>query len=377
MKTIKRREFIKKTTAGTATLAMGTILGYSKSGKKRDFTKVPYGEGVIDAHLHSRPETVARTIKVMDQNHIRYAINIGIRGDDAFYKMIEATKPYSNRLGTMYTFDWDLIQTEKDFFEKAPDRLERAVKAGAIGVKSFKQLGLMARDRDGSLLRIDDERLFPVWERAGELGIVVAFHTSDPLAFFQPWNPQNERWKEMELHPEWSFADREKYPERNVLLEMRNNVIRSFPNTQFHCCHVANNPENMESVAKLCEELPNFHLDIAARLGELGRHPAKVGRDFFNKFQDRIMFGTDRMFLTKQIEVQGAGPAKIFTKEEDNMFYETHWRYLQTMDKQFDHPTPIQGNWKIDGIGLDEKVCKKIYWDNAYKLFNLEKYGVA
>ena len=377
MKKIKRRDFIKTTAAGTTTLAIGNIFVSCKSKTKWDISKIPYGNRVIDAHLHSRPDTVKRTIEVMDQNHIRYGINIGITGDEAFYNMIEASKPYNNRLGNMYAFDWDLIQTEKDFFKKAPDRLEKAVKAGAVGIKSFKDLGLTVKDSDGSLLRIDDERLYPVWERAGELGTVVAFHTSDPLAFFQPWNPQNERWKEMELHPEWSFADSNKYPGRDELLEMRNNVIRKFPNTKFHCCHVANNPEDIDSVSKLCEELPNFHLDIAARLGELGRHPAQKGKEFFNKYQNKIMFGTDRMFFSPEYEVQGAGPSKIFTKEEDNIFYQTHWRYLQTKDKQFDHPTPIQGDWKIDGIGLDEKVCKKVYWDNAYQLYNLEKYGVV
>lgn len=377
MKTIQRRDFIKKTATGTATIALGSVLGCSSSKTKLDLRKVPYGSKVIDAHLHFRPDTINRTIEVMDQNYLRYGINIGVRGDDPFYKMIEAAKPYNNRLGTMYAYDWSLIQTEKDFYEKAPDRLEKAVKAGAIGVKSFKDLGLTVKDKDGSLLRIDDERLFPIWERAGELGTIVAFHTSDPLAFFKPWNPQNERWEEMELHPEWSFADPEIYPKRNELLEMRNNVIREFPKTQFHCCHVANNPEDIDSLSKTCEELPNLNLDIAARLGELGRHPAKVVKEFFNKFQDRIMFGTDRMFYTEEKEVQGAGASKRFTKEEDLWFYQTHWRYLQTQDKQFDHPTPIQGNWKINGIGLDENVCRKIYWDNAYKLFKLERFGVV
>ena len=123
------------------------------------------------------------------------------------------------------------------------------------------------------------------------------------------------------------------------------------------------------------EEMPNMYVDTSARLGEFGRHPAQEGHDFFEKHQDRLMFGTDRVFGTEG-DVQGAGPTKMFSSEEDQTFYDIHWRYFQTNETQFDHPTPIQGNWKIDGIGLSEATLKKLYWDNAYSLYKLERFGV-
>ena len=371
---INRRDFL----IFSCTLMAGSaLLGFGLPNKEsKDLAKTPVTGRVIDAHLHVRPETIRRCIERMDDNYISYGINIGITGDEAFYRFLEAQKPYQNRLGTMYAFDWSLIQSDKDFFEKAPDMLERAVENGAIGLKNFKELGLKVKDRDGSLLRIDDPRLFPIWERAERLNTIVAFHTSDPKAFFEPWNPQNERWEELELHPEWSFADRSKYPSRKELFEQRNNVIRQFPNLTFHGCHVANNSEDISVVSQWLDEFPNLYIDISARLGELGRHPAKEGHKFFTRHQNRIMFGTDRMFYPGG-DVQGAGPQKMFTKAEDNWFYETHWRYLQTNDKQFNHPTPVQGDWKIDGIGLSKDVLRKIYWDNAYKLYNLKQFNVS
>ena len=117
-------------------------------------------------------------------------------------------------------------------------------------------------------------------------------------------------------------------------------------------------------------------VDTAARIGELGKHPADEGHDFFTKYQDRIMFGTD-MAYWEGCDVEGAGPCKDFSLEEIKNFYNIHWRYFQTRDKQFDHPTPIQGNWKIDGIGLQKEALKKIYWDNAYRFYKLERFGVA
>lgn len=377
METTSRRSFLKTLGVGVAGLTLSAFCRADEIEKTEEsrLSYSPVMGKVIDAHLHADAASIERCLKVMDDNSIRYGINIGVEGDE-FFQFMSAAKPYKNRLGAMYSFDWSLIKSDPDFFSKAPDMLSRAVEAGAIGLKSFKDLGLTVRDRKDALVPVDDPRLFPIWQRAGELKIIVAFHTTDPKAFFEPWNPQNERWKELELHPNWSFADRSKYPPRNVILEQRNQVIRRFPAIKFQCAHVANNSEDIKTVSKWMDEMPNMHVDLAARLGELGRHSAKDGRDFFTRHQDRIMFGTDRMFYAEG-DVQGAGPRKSFTKEEDQRFYQTHWRYLQTNDKQFDHPTPIQGDWKIDGVGLDKEVLEKVYWQNAYRLFQLDRFDVA
>ena len=147
----------------------------------------------------------------MDDNNIRYALLIasisGIDdnlyvGDRAFYELIDAIRPYRDRLGVHYTYDWTLAETDPDFFTRAPDILEKAVNAGAVALKNLKDLGLNAKDTEGRLITIDDPRLFPIWERAGKLGISVAFHVGDPVAFFQPWEPENERWDELKLHAE-------------------------------------------------------------------------------------------------------------------------------------------------------------------------------
>ena len=356
--------------------ACGGLLGCQTSTKRSPMESgiQPTGNKVIDAHLHVEGETIDRCLRVMDQNHIHYGMNIGIAGEN-FEKFQKAYQPHKDRLGVMYAFEWENWQKDPDYVVNAPDLLEAAVEKGAHGVKIWKNLGLTVKDPDGNLVKIDDERLMPVWERAQELGCIVAFHTVDPVAFFEPWNPDNERWEELELHPDWSFADREKYPARDEVLEQRNNVIRTFPGLKFQCVHGANYSENLDMVDRWMDEMPNMYVDTSARLGELGRHPAEAGNAFFEKHRDRLMFGTDRVFWVAG-GVQGAGPEKFFTAEEDQKFYDTHWNYFQTDARQFDHPTPIQGNWKIDGIGLSEPTLRKFYWDNAYELYGLLRFGV-
>jgi len=380
---IDRREFIKQTSMGAAAISLAGISGCGTN--QSELNKKPVGERVIDSHIHLTPDKLKKALQVMDENHIRYALIIAsisgtdadlYVGDKAFYELIEAVKPYKNRLGLHYTYDWTLAETDPEFFNKAPDMLERAVNAGAIALKNLKQLGLTARDHEGKLIAVDDPRLFPIWERAEKLGITIAFHTGDPVAFFQPWEPGNERWEELELHPEWSFADRSKYPPLDTLFEQANNVYRKFPKVQFVAVHVAGYSENLKAVSGWLDELPNLSIDTAARIGELGKHSADEGHEFFTRYKDRIMFGTDLAYWSG-CDVQGAGPCKDFTIEEHRKFYDIHWRYLQTRDKQFDHPTPIQGKWKINGIGLQSQVLKKIYWDNACRFYKLERFGVV
>ncbi len=371
-----RRKFLQIIgTAFAGGLSTSVLSCNSQKPQSMDKSILPATPKVIDSHLHVEASTIERCIRVMDENHIQYGMNIGI-GSSRFDEFQKAYQPYKDRLGMMYAFEWNTWQNDPEYPSKAADLLEAAVEKGAHGVKIWKDLGLTVKDPQGNLVRIDDERLMPIWERAAQIGCIVAFHTVDPVAFFEPWNEQNERWDELELHPDWSFADRNVYPSRDDVLEQRNNVIKAFPSVKFQCVHGANYSENLNIVDVWLDEMPNMVIDTSARLGEFGRHDSAEGRRFFEKHQDRIMFGTDRVFR-KDGDVQGAGPTKLFTSEEDKQFYNTHWRYFQTNEVQFDHPTPIQGNWKIDGIGLSETALRKIYWDNAYQLYNLGSFGIS
>jgi len=64
----------------------------------------------------------------------------------------------------------------------------------------------------------------------------------------------------------------------------------------------------------------------------------------------------------------GSNGALPPTVDDERRFYESTWRYFETRDKQFESPTPIQGRWKIDGIGLSEQVLRKLYFENAARL---------
>ena len=94
-------------------------------------------------------------------------------------------KPYPGPLHGVHPDG--LEQDRRPRFQcKMVAQLDDAVRRGARGLKVLKDLGLGVRDKAGNLVAIDDERLDPVWEECGKVGIPVAIHSTDPEAFFTP-----------------------------------------------------------------------------------------------------------------------------------------------------------------------------------------------
>jgi len=242
---------------------------------------------------------------------------------------------------------WDVHKP--GFGLRMADRLSESVKQGASGLKLIKDLGLYLRDKQGKLIKPDDKRFDPVWQRAGELNIPVLWHCADPIAFFTPIDEKNERWEELYRHPEWSFYGKD-FPQHQELIDARNRVIARHKETTFICAHMASNPEDLAKLGGYLDQYPNMNVEIAARVAELGRQPF-TARKFFIKYADRILFGTD-----------GVPPVSELIP---------HWRFLETWDENFpyeDNPFPPQGLWNIYGLGLPDTVLRKIYYENANRL---------
>jgi predicted TIM-barrel fold metal-dependent hydrolase len=258
---------------------------------------------------------------------------------------------------------WD----EPGFAAGAVKQVEEGHRLGAAGFKEYKRLGLYLKDKAGKLIRVDDERLDPVWRRCGELGMPVSIHVADPQAFWKPYDATNERWRELKDHPQWWFGDPARYPGFQDLLNALDRVVGRHPKTTFVCVHFGNNAEDLAWVEGALDRHANMRVDLAARIPEIGRHAPEAVRRMFVKHADRILFGTDFMVYDKlTLGSGGSGPAP--TDVDAAEFYAKHWRWLETNDRQFEHMTPIQGDWRIDAVGLPESVLRRIYFDNARRL---------
>ncbi|QQS48705.1 MAG: amidohydrolase [Acidobacteriota bacterium] len=309
------------------------------------------------ARLRVRPDEI---LPVMDRKNVQVMVNLtGGYGEALEQSLNYWQKPAPDRF-VVFTEPWFNRITEQGYPRFQAEQIEKAARMGAKGVKVLKTLGLYLRENvtTGPLVKVDDPRFDPMWEAAGGAGLPIAIHTSDPEAFFLPTDRHNERYEELSAHPDWSFHGRD-FPSNRELHEARNRVVQRHPKTQFVVLHVGDS-ENLKWVGEWLDKYPNMHVEIGARIGELGRQP-KMARKFFDKYQDRILFGTDA--VPHGVET----PQQIFGEK----LYEIYYRFLETEDEYFDYAPariPPQGRWRIYGLGLPDSILRKVYHDNAARL---------
>ena len=335
-------------------------------GQVRTRAKFPF----IDVHNHqfgmNTKEKLDELVKDMDRMNMAVMINLSGRGfgqgqaesDKALESSIKAIKEnHAERFGVFTNIDFKGI-SEPGWTAKAVKMLEEDVRLrGAKGLKIYKSLGFSVKNADGSLVAVDDDRINPVWAKAGELGIPVLIHTADPQSFWDPLDVFNERWLELKTHPgrkrdaakgDFSFEQ---------LMAQQHNVFRKNPKTTFIAAHMAWLPNNLGKLDSLMQALPNIYVEIGAVIAELGRQP-RTANKFFTKYQDRVLFGKDSWVPSE---------------------YETYFRVLESNDEYFKYHKKYHAFWPMYGIGLSDEVLKKLYYKNAMKIIpglSLKAFGV-
>jgi predicted TIM-barrel fold metal-dependent hydrolase len=338
---------------------------------------------IIDAHTHVLP------FEVMDRCGIECVVTAEWHDGfgETLREHLRIFGRYRDRFIVFGNVDFRRLG-ESDFAEAAARQMEEDVGAGMRGLKIYKALGLEYRDEEGNLWRVNDERLDPIWAKAGELGIPVLLHTADPPMFWQPVDEHNF-WGGV-LHGEyawWSYY-RKGYPSRDELLAERNEVIRRHPGTTFICPHVGGNAHCLDIAADDLDALPNLYYDLSARIpimGLPGRHRER-SREFLAEHQDRILFGTDAIYDETSVPT-GVQAQCLYQPGEATIgevppgrkyidttvdFVQSHIVFLTTDLTQTDPPFKRTTEpYSITGLALPPDVCEKILHGNARRLLGL------
>jgi predicted TIM-barrel fold metal-dependent hydrolase len=313
---------------------------------------------VIDAHTHLgrwltggtwAVSSTARLADLMDSCNIAAMVNMDGRwGGELEANLDRYDRWYPGRFATFCHVDWTALA------DGEPGRLAASladsVARGARGLKVWKDLGLHVRDRQDRLVLPDDPRLSPLWEQAAELAVPVAIHTADPVAFFEPVDERNERLEELLDHPQWSFAD-PRFPRFSQLMGSLEALVADHPRTSFIGLHAGCNAEDIAWIDRMLATYPNFTIDIAARIAELGRQPRRT-RALIMRHPDRVLFATD-----------------LIPPERDT--YEIYFRFLETDDEYFRYSPedpPPTGRWSISALNLPAEVLRLVYSENARTL---------
>jgi predicted TIM-barrel fold metal-dependent hydrolase len=334
-------------------LAAPTIIDYRpRSTLVTEETLVPSARfPVVDIHGHAQglgnPGTIDDMIGALDELNIRvYVAADNVSGERLQQTLATiAASPHRDRFRVLAGIDFRNVGP--GWGERAVAQLEADIQAGAIGVGEIsKSFGMTIMKPDGSRLRIDDPELDPVWTAMGRMGLPVLIHTAEPQEFFQPLDNENERWLELAL-----FPDRRNFSPGQAtfeeLIEQRDNLFRRHPETTFIAAHFGWHTNDLGRAAKMLDEFPNVMVEVGAVLYDLGRQPRAV-RDFFIRYQDRILFGKD-----------------AFQPSE----YPYFWRVFETDDEYFDYYRDYHAFWKLYGVALPDEVLKKLYYENALRLY--------
>ena len=333
----------------------------------RSFT--PRNIAKLDMHGHIDPEIALPARRFLEAHGIGRVVNLsGGWVGEGLEERLSAARATGGYYIVFANIDFQGIGTP-NWAAREVGRLERAKALGARGVKIAKNLGLGVKFPDGRRVPVDDPVLDPLFDAMARLKMPLAIHTGDPKAFFEPMGPGNERMDELASHPMWSFADRTRFPTWEALYGEFERRVKRSKDTTIIGVHFGNAPEEPDRVHRMLKEYPNFYVDTAARVPEIGRRAEEVRRTIM-AYADRVLFGTD-IQLGGGMLVLGAGEPYGHTRKDVEHFFMSTWEFFETAHKGFAHPTPIQGNWTIDGIDLPPDVLEKVYHANAERLLGL------
>ena len=314
----------------------------------------------IDVHSHHWNMPIMNLdnlIQEMDSLNMKYQINLSGSGFAVFSgnqdlmdlnlskSINNVKKNYPERFGVFVNLDLSKIG-RKDFKLNTEKYLLNASKIGATGLKIYKNLGLNLKDGEGNRVKVDDDRLQFIWEKCAELNLPVLIHSGEPIAFFQNIDKYNERWLHAKQRPS-SFRPSDKYPSFEVVMSEQYNMFKKNPKTTFINAHMGWYGNNLSKLDQQLIDLPNVYVEFGAVINELGRQPVSA-RKFFIKHQDRILFGKDN-----------------YNKEE----YHLYFQVLETSDEYIEYFRKRHGLWRLYGLNLPDSVLKKVYHQNALKIF--------
>jgi predicted TIM-barrel fold metal-dependent hydrolase len=341
---------------------------------------------IINAHYHGAVATEAALqaeLGVMDRVGIDMVVILdGDSPRGSLPAWLELQKRHADRLAVFAKTDFrDVKQTT--FFADLVTNLERQARLGIKGVKVWKDLGMWVRDASGKVLAVDDPRLDPFWEKCGALGLPVLIHTADPREYWAPLTYDNffygeRRDEDLYYHDPEMTAWAE-------LMRQRDHVLEKHPRTRFIGAHFGSLDCDLTQLGRTLDRYPNFAVDSAglSRLRRLAKLNPQAVRDFFTRYQDRLLFGTDGIILSGGRGKPGA--ITLYPSEDPD------WRFLdpanaasvakwqlrtaQTYSQYFRYfearradlvDTSEPGSWvHVLGAGLPPPVLEKFYHGNA------------
>ena len=261
-----------------------------------------------------------------------------------------------------------------DWTARTDRHLDQAFAKGAIGVKVWKNIGMVEKDPQGRRVFLDDARFDGVMRHIEEKGMPLIAHQGEPKNCWLPLDQmttENDRLY-FKAHPEYYMYLHPEEPSYEALMAARDRFVARHPQLRFDGAHMASLEWSVDELARFLDRFPNAVVDLAARMSQVQSQSVadreKV-RAFFVKYQDRLMYGTDLTQSPPEPGARAQNPPSTgnFAKEADDA-WRSDFRYLATPLSQ--RVDAIKADAK--GLALPRAVIDKIYYGNAQRFFRLK-----
>jgi len=262
------------------------------------------------------------------------------------------SKAHPNRFAWCTTFALpDFV--DPTWQDRSIAQLDADFADGAIACKVWKNVGMELRKPDGSFVLPDDPIFDPIYEHVAAKGKTLLTHIAEPIACWQPLTGDNPHLDYYRNNPQWHMYNRPEYPSHGQLMDARDQVVAKHPKLRVVGAHLASFEYDLDILAQRFDKYPNFAVDISARLIDLVIKPSNQVRDFFLRYPDRILFGTDVVMTQRPSTMEPDQKAAAIAKLRQN--YETHFAYFNE-----DKPMRVR-NRETTGLKLPQSALDDFY----------------
>ncbi len=311
-------------------------------------TKAKYKAIDMHTHVYARnEEDIKRWITAMDECGIEKSIVFTGATGARFDSILKLYSPYSNRFEIWCGFDYSGFD-EPGYGPAAVKELERCVRKGARGVGEvmFKGKAVNQNSRERSIRLPDDPRFDALFKKCAELKVPVNIHISEDKWMYEDIDNKNDGLMNAAT---WHIRNDDGSKSHEEMLERFENTLKKHPETIFVAAHLLNCCADLSYLARCFDQYRNLYADCSARYGEIAPIPKFAG-EFFEKYADRIVYGTDMTF--------------------NESIYRVTFRILESSDEHF-YETDLFGyHWPLYGLGLSGQTLKKIYSDTPKRIIN-------
>jgi predicted TIM-barrel fold metal-dependent hydrolase len=347
---------------------MGNVPGSPETFRLQDFkpksafnTPVNFIERakypVLDIHAHAwdLDFDILEWVQRMDKANIEKTVVLTFETGKNFDAIMKQYAPFKQRFSLWCGFDYTGYDTDKNWTKNAISELRRCKDSGAEGVGELGDKGLgeyYSSPVTGMGMHINDERMDPLFNECGSLNMPVSVHVADPIWMYMPMDVHNDG---MMNAYNWRIELNDGMLDHAQLLHTLEDAVSKHPDTIFIACHVANCTHDLSIFGNMLDRYPNLYGDISSRLKEMCTVP-RYTKSFIEKYQDRLMFGSDVGYDTTK------------TMQYATDIYEISFRLLETADEHIYQHDLFKYHWPLYALNLEDNILEKLYRTNALKI---------